>query len=95
MEVAVFGIAGAVFLALDFPATPVVLGFVLGPLLEENFRRALLLSRGDVSVYLTRPISSWFMAACALVVAAHFYAYLRHLRKAKPAPLAAVEIVGK
>ncbi len=83
LEVAAFGVAGAIFLALDFPATPVVLGFVLGPLLEENFRRALLLSRGDVSIYLTRPISAWFIGACALVIAAHMYAYLRHLRRAR------------
>jgi len=38
-EVLVFGVLGAVFLALDFPIAPILLGFVLGPLVEENFRR--------------------------------------------------------
>ena len=83
LQVAAFGIVGAIFLALDFPAAPVVLGFVLGPLLEENFRRAMLLSRGDLSVYLTRPISAWFIAACAFLILAQLYAYARHLRKVR------------
>ena len=65
-EVAVFGIIGAIFLMLDFPVSPIVLGFVLGPMLEENFRRAMLLSRGDLMVFLQRPISAWFIGACTL-----------------------------
>lgn len=92
-EVAVFGIVGAIFLALDFPAAPVVLGFVLGPLLEENFRRAMLLSRGDLSVFLTRPISAWIIGACALLIAAQLYAYVRRLRVAQP--LSAEELMAE
>ncbi len=75
--VAVFGVVGAIFLALDFPVAPVVLGFVLGPLLEENFRRAMLLSRGDLAVYLTRPIAAGFIAASALLIAAQVFAHAR------------------
>lgn len=68
-EVLVFGIAGAIFMALDFPLAPILLGYVLGPLVEENFRRALLLSRGDLGVFFERPISLAFMLLCiALVV---------------------------
>ena len=81
---AAFGIVGAVFLALDFPAAPVVLGFVLGPLLEENFRRAMLLSRGSLSVFVTRPISAWIIAACALLIVAQVYAYLKRVRASRP-----------
>lgn len=66
--VVVFGMIGALFLWLDFPMAPIVLGFVLGPMLEENFRRAMLLARGDLSVYLTRPISAWLLAAAALII---------------------------
>ena len=84
LQVAAFGIVGAIFLALDFPVAPVLLGFVLGPMLEENFRRAMLLSRGDLTVYLTRPISAWFIGACALLILVQLYAYARHLRKPKP-----------
>ena len=83
-EVAVFGILGAVFLSLDFPVSPIVLGFVLGPMLEENFRRAMLLSRGDLSVFLRRPIAAGFIAACTLLVLAQLCAYARKLRVGPP-----------
>jgi putative tricarboxylic transport membrane protein len=67
-EVLVFGVIGAVFVALDFPVAPILLGFVLGPMVEENFRRALLLSRGDLHVFLDRPISATFIGLSALLV---------------------------
>jgi TctA family transporter len=67
-EVAVFGVMGAIFMALEFPIAPILLGFVLGPLVEENFRRALLLSRGDMMVFAERPISAFFLALCALLI---------------------------
>ena len=87
--VAVFGIIGAVFIALDFPVSPIVLGYVLGPMLEENFRRALLLSRGDLATFIQRPISAWFITACALLILAQVVAYARRLRI--PAPVATTE----
>ena len=65
---AAVGVVGAILLALEFPLSPIVLGFVLGPQLEPNFRRAMLLSRGDLSVFVTRPVASGFMAACASLV---------------------------
>src|SRR5450631_511169 len=80
-EVAVFGIVGAIFLALDFPAAPLVLGYVLGPLLEENFRRAMLLSRGELSVFVTRPISAWIIGACTLLILAQVFSYARRVKK--------------
>lgn len=76
-QVAVFGVIGAILLALDFPLAPIILGFVLGPMLEENFRRALLLSHGDLSVYLTRPISAWFISACVLVITVQALAHAK------------------
>ena len=76
-EVAVFGAGGAVFLALDFPVAPVLLGFVLGPLVEENFRRAMLMSRGSLAVFFERPISACFILACGLLVAAQIFVALR------------------
>jgi len=68
MEVLFFGVVGALFMALEFPIAPIILGFVLGPLMEENFRRALVLSHGDLAVFFQRPISLGFMAACGLLV---------------------------
>jgi putative tricarboxylic transport membrane protein len=81
----VFGIIGAIFLSLDFPVSPIVLGFVLGPMLEENFRRAMLLSRGDLMVFLNRPIAAWFIGACSLLIIAQVIAYARKLRLPQPA----------
>ncbi|MBS0448763.1 MAG: tripartite tricarboxylate transporter permease [Proteobacteria bacterium] len=81
--VAVFGIFGAIFLLLDFPVSPIVLGFVLGPMLEENFRRAMLLSRGDILVFVQRPIAAWFIGACSLLILAQVWAYAMRLRTAR------------
>jgi len=77
IEVLFFGVAGAVFLALRFPVAPVLLGFVLGPLMEENFRRALALSHGNLAVFVQRPISAGFLAASALLILVQIFARLR------------------
>jgi TctA family transporter len=53
----VFGLLGFLFVKLDCEPAPLLLGFVLGPMMEEHLRRSLLLSRGDPSIFLTRPIS--------------------------------------
>ncbi|MEY3848398.1 MAG: hypothetical protein RL615_1388 [Pseudomonadota bacterium] len=66
---AAFGIAGYLFFKLGCEAPPLLLGFVLGPMMEENFRRAMLLARGDFTVFFTRPLSlGLLIAAAALVV---------------------------
>ena len=67
----VFGIIGYVLVKLGCEPAPLLLGFVLGPLLEEHLRRAMILSRGDPSIFVTRPISAVLLAlaAAALVVA--------------------------
>ena len=67
--VGIFGVLGYVLLKLDMPGAPLILGFVLGPLMEENLRRALLISRGDPSVFFTRPLSLSFMLATVFVLA--------------------------
>lgn len=53
-----FSAVGYLLAQLRFSPAPLLLGFVLGPMMEENFRRALLLSRGDMMVFLERPISA-------------------------------------
>src|SRR5688572_28785496 len=65
---AIFGVIGFLWLKLECPPAPLLLGFVLGPLMEENLRRALLISRGDPTVFFTRPISLGFMIADAIIV---------------------------
>jgi hypothetical protein len=55
--VAIFGFIGYLFVKLGCEPQPLLLGFILGPMMEENLRRALLLSRGDWTVFVTRPLS--------------------------------------
>ena len=61
----VFGLVGYWLIKHDFEPAPLLLGMVLGPLMEENLRRALLISRGDWSVFLTRPLSAVLLAIAA------------------------------
>ena len=60
-----FGLLGYFFLKIGVEPAPFVLGFVLGPMLEENFRRAMLIASGDIMVFLERPISAVLLACSA------------------------------
>ncbi|MBX2886990.1 MAG: tripartite tricarboxylate transporter permease [Granulosicoccus sp.] len=66
--VALFGSLGYLMRVLGFPGAPLLLGFVLGPLMEEHFRRAMLLSRGDFLTFFDRPISASIMALTGLII---------------------------
>lgn len=83
--VLLFGVVGYLFLRLRFEAAPLLLGFVLGPLVEENFRRALRLSRGDLMVFVERPISMGFIVACVLLIAGLMYSSWRNRRMRRAA----------
>jgi putative tricarboxylic transport membrane protein len=63
-----FGVAGYLFYKLGCEPAPLLLGFILGPMMEENLRRALLLSRGEWSTFLTRPLSAGLLFAAALMI---------------------------
>ena len=65
---ALFGIVGYIFYKLGCEAAPLLLGFILGPMMEENLRRALLLSRGDWTTFLSRPLSAGLLIAALLMV---------------------------
>ena len=66
--VGIFGFVGYVFHKLGTEPAPLLLGFILGPMMEENLRRALLLSRGDWSVFVTRPISAGLLLAAVVLL---------------------------
>ena len=66
--VAIFGVIGYWFIKIGAEPAPLLLGFILGPMMEENLRRALLLSRGDWSVFVTRPLSASLLAVAAILV---------------------------
>jgi putative tricarboxylic transport membrane protein len=64
----IFGAVGYIFYKLHCEPAPLLLGFILGPMMEENLRRALLLSRGDWTAFITRPLSAGLLAAALLMV---------------------------
>jgi putative tricarboxylic transport membrane protein len=84
-EVLVFGIAGAILIALDFPVAPILLGYVLGPNVEENFRRALLMSHGDLAIFISQPISAFFIVVCFVLVIVQLVFGLRGVLRAEQA----------
>ncbi len=67
-SIALFGLIGYVLVRLGCEPAPLLLGFVLGPLLEEHLRRAMIISRGDPTIFITRPISATLLAFAALAV---------------------------
>ena len=82
---AAFGFVGYLFMRLELDPAPLMLGFILGPMLEENFRRALLLSRGHFSVFMTRPISATLFGMIVVVVVWQLLSSLS--RRTQPAAL--------
>ncbi|GGE42784.1 hypothetical protein GCM10007276_20060 [Agaricicola taiwanensis] len=65
---AAFGLLGYILSKLDCEPAPLLLGFVIGPMLEEHLRRAMIISRGDPMVFFERPISAGLLVAAALVL---------------------------
>ncbi|NDZ14999.1 hypothetical protein C7T35_18550 [Variovorax sp. WS11] len=76
-----FGFIGYMFMRLELDAAPLMLGFILGPMLEENFRRALLLSRGSFTMFFTRPISGTLLALIGVFVTWQVLAFFLQARK--------------
>jgi putative tricarboxylic transport membrane protein len=65
---AIFGILGVIFVKLECEPAPLILGYVLGPMMEENLRRALLIAQGDPTVLITKPISAGFLIAAVILL---------------------------
>ncbi|WP_431268868.1 tripartite tricarboxylate transporter permease [Dankookia sp. P2] len=82
---AMFAVIGYLFNKLRLEPAPLLIGFVLGPMMEEHLRRAMLLSRGDPMIFVQRPISATMLAIGAVALAAML---LPNLRKGKDAALA-------
>ncbi|QVQ24462.1 tripartite tricarboxylate transporter permease [Achromobacter deleyi] len=78
---AVFGIVGYVWSKLGCEGAPLLLGLVLGPMMEENFRRALLLSRGEFTTFVTRPLSATLLALAAILLVLVMLPTLRKKRE--------------
>jgi TctA family transporter len=74
------GLVGYLFIRLRLEAAPLLLGMILSPLVEENLRRSLLVSRGDPTIFLTRPISLAFLLIAAAAIGFVIVSALRHRR---------------
>jgi TctA family transporter len=77
-----FGIAGFFMRKADLDPAPLVLAFVLGNILETNFRQALLVGRGGLSLFYTRPIAAFLLAACVALIAWQGYKVMAARRSA-------------
>jgi putative tricarboxylic transport membrane protein len=78
--IAFFGVVGYLFMKLDCEPAPLLMGFLLGPMMEVYMRRAMLLSRGDPLVFVQRPLSlSFLLIACLLLL----FIVLPNVRKAR------------
>ncbi len=64
-----FGVVGYLMNAFQYPTAPLLMGFILGPMIEQHFRRALLYSRGDMMTFIDRPISAGFLLAALAMIA--------------------------
>jgi len=89
--VGVLGIFGYFARVLGFPAAPLILGFVLGPMLEEDFRRSMLLSRGDFSVFVTHPVSAVILAITLALFVWGLWSSSRNSRRVRDARAASSE----
>ena len=79
IEVLFFGMVGALLLTLRFPVAPILLGFVLGPMVETNFRRAVAIAHGSLTVFVQAPISATFIGASIFLVLVQIIAHTRRV----------------
>lgn len=77
--VVAFGVVGYIFLKLKLPVAPMIMGFVLGDMVETHLRRAMMDSQGSWMPFVTRPISTLFLAIAAVSVV---YIAVKHIRGA-------------
>lgn len=84
-----FGLVGLAMNAVRIPTAPLLLGFVLGPLLEEHFRRSMLLSRGAFDVFMQRPVSATFLVITAALLLYAGFGMWRNARRRRQAQAAA------
>ncbi|MCC6000875.1 MAG: tripartite tricarboxylate transporter permease [Pararhodobacter sp.] len=92
---AAFGFLGLAMRALNFEVAPLLLGFVLGPMLEEHFRRALIISGGDLTTFVQRPISGTIFALIALLLVWVLGTALWRALRRKRAVTASAPVAGK
>lgn len=88
------GLVGFLLQELGFHPAPVLLGFVLGKQVEENFRRAMKLARGDLTSFIERPISAIFLSLCVILIVSQIYFAFRK-KRAQPSPAVGGAVTAK
>jgi putative tricarboxylic transport membrane protein len=83
---AIFGVIGYLLRKVAFDPSPIVLAMVLGPMMEQALRQALMMSRGDFWIFLSRPIATVMLAVAVLLLVWHVFGLLRHARARRSAP---------
>jgi putative tricarboxylic transport membrane protein len=83
VETMAIGLFGYLLLRLGFHPAPIMLELVLGLRFGEDFRRALIISRGDLRIFIERPMSAVFLALCIMLIAAQIYATYRARRRTR------------
>ena len=81
MMAALFGVVGYIFIRLECEPAPLILGFVLGALMEDNLRRALRISSGDPMIFIERPISLGLLIAVAMLLLIVALPFIRGMRQ--------------
>ena len=76
-QITIAALLGYVLIKLECELAPFLLGFILGPMIEENFRRAMLLSRGSIQTFIERPISMWVLILTAALLVWGLWSGLR------------------
>ncbi len=79
----VFGVLGYFFDKMKYSPAPIVLGIILGGMIDENFRRALMVSKGDPSVFITHPISAFFLVIIILTIGSQVFKSSKARKTAK------------
>jgi putative tricarboxylic transport membrane protein len=79
----IFGIVGYLFRKFDYEGAPLILAFILGPMLELNFRQSLILSKGNLLIFFTRPISAVFTIIAIIFFIIPIIAYFLKARSPK------------
>lgn len=80
--VIIVGVFGYFISRMGFQAAPLLLGYVLGPMIEEHFRRAMLMSRGDMMTFITHPISAFFISVSfILILSIAFKNLIKYIRR--------------
>jgi putative tricarboxylic transport membrane protein len=79
-----FGVVGYLMKKFDYEGAPLVLAFVLGPLMENNLRKSLIMSQGDFSIFFTRPLAAASLIAALFLLVSPFIPWMRKKREEIP-----------